>query len=71
MKRRKAEDFFTDLALIIADDFFEDCDRLTRKAALEAQRIERYNVRRSKNAIKARRVYQRFIRVMQIGRAHV
>lgn len=75
MTKRKA-DFFSDLATLAikevfdemaldaAAGFFEDCDRLKRDELKAAEQSLRYRLRRERNAMRARRVYSRFIRVM-------
>lgn len=65
MRRRKGhEDFFSDLALIEASDFLDDCDELIHEMALEAERQRRYQHKRQVNAAKALRIHKRFQRVM-------
>lgn len=56
MKKRK-EDFFSDLELIIAEGFFADCDRIAHEALIRQQRQER-------NRPKAIRVYNRMLKVI-------
>lgn len=60
-RRKKAEDFFTDLGLM--SGFFDDLDDMIRKDIREIERQQRYEARRNLNAAKARRIHTRIVRV--------